>query len=195
MSGRVRCGAPAVPGRGRGPAVSLGAVVLEIRPVRPDEYEALGALTVAAYEGLGGMDLGDYAIELANVAERAALADVLVAVSEGRVLGGVTYVPAHDNPYAEDLAAGEVGIRMLAVDPSAQGLGVGRALMDAALDKARRAGVRGVALHSTPVMRSAHRLYESLGFRRAPARDLDLADVYLQSFVLELHGSAPLESP
>jgi len=162
-------------------------VTLEIRSVRPDEYEPLARITVTAYESLDGGDLGDYATELADVATRAAAADVIVAVEDGLLLGGVTFVPGPDNPYAEDLRDGEVGIRMLAVAPAAQGRGAGRALSVACLDRARAAGAGKVALHSTPWMTTAHRLYESLGFVRTPTRDLRVSpDLVLMSFVLRL---------
>ncbi len=171
---------------------------MEIRPVRPSEYAALGALTVAAYRALeGGGDLGDYAETLADVPHRAAHTTVLVAVEGGAVLGGITFVPDPAGPYAEDLRDGEVGIRMLAVSPEAQGQGVCRALAVACIDLARRAGARHVALHSSPWMRAAHRLYESLGFRRVPERDLLVPpDVPLLSFVLDLPAdiAAPLPS-
>jgi len=160
----------------------------EIRSVRPVEFAPLGRLTVEAYRSLdGGGDLGGYAAELADVARRAAVADVLVAVDGATLLGGVTFVPGPDNPYAEELGPGEVGIRMLAVTPSAQGRGIGRALSVACIERARAAGANGVALHSTPWMTTAHRLYESLGFVRAPERDLRVsADLVLLSFVLAL---------
>jgi len=160
----------------------------EIRPVLPAEYAPLGRLTVEAYRALdGGGDLGAYAAELADVARRAAAADVLVAVDGATLLGGVTFVPGPDNPYAEELAPGEVGIRMLAVEPHAQGRGIGRALSVECVGRARAAGATGVALHSTPWMTTAHRLYESMGFVRAPGRDLRVsAELLLLSFVLAL---------
>src|SRR5271154_317806 len=117
----------------------LASTHVEIRQVRPDEHEALGRLTVAAYEKLeGGEELGEYAKTLADVDDRSRFADVLVAVDGEGVLGGVTYVPGPTNPYAEGLKPGEVGIRMLAVSPAAQGRGIGRALVMACLDRARR---------------------------------------------------------
>lgn len=163
---------------------------MDIRLVRPSEYDAVGALTVDAYKQLeGGSDLGDYATRLADVASRAASAVVLVAVDGSELLGGVTYVDGPDNAYAEDLRPGEAGIRMLAVAPAAQGKGVGRALTLSCVARARRAGARRVALHSTPWMSAAHRLYQSLGFRRAPDRDVVVQpDVPLLSFVLDLDG-------
>jgi len=158
--------------------------------VRPEEYEALGRLTVAAYEQLdGGEELGEYATTLADVDHRARAAVVLVALEGGQLLGGITYVPGPANPYAEGLEPGEVGIRMLAVSPTAQGRGIGRALTLACVERARGDGATGVALHSTPWMTAAHHLYTSMGFRRAPQRDLSAGPrVELLSFVLDLGG-------
>ncbi len=145
----------------------------------------VGKLTVEAYRALRPeWDMGGYAKELADVASRAAVADVLVAIDGGEVIGGVTYVPGPGNPYAEDLRDGEAGIRMLAVAPSAQGRGAGRALTVACIARAQAAGAHGIALHSTEWMTPAHRLYESLGFVRTPARDLTFPDLTILSFVL-----------
>jgi ribosomal protein S18 acetylase RimI-like enzyme len=72
------------------------------------------------------------------------------------------------------------------VSPTAQGRGAGRALTVACIDRARAAGASGVALHSAEWMTTAHRLYESLGFARTPARDLTFPDLVIKSFVLDL---------
>ena len=69
---------------------------------------------------------------------------------------------------------GEAGIRMLAVDPAAQGLGVGRALTVACLDRAREEGRSGMALYTRPANAPAQRLYASLGFVRDPDRDWEV---------------------
>ena len=60
---------------------------------------------------------------------------------------------------------------MLAVDPSAQGRGVGTALTRHVLDASRSAGKADVVCSSLATMRAAHRIYERLGFRRVPERD------------------------
>jgi ribosomal protein S18 acetylase RimI-like enzyme len=49
-------------------------------------------------------------------------------------------------------------------DPAASGQGVGRALSQAALDEARRRGVRNVDLTSRPSREAANHLYRSMGF-------------------------------
>ena len=161
---------------------------MQIRLARPAEFEDLAELTVSAFEGIAGSgDLGDYADTLRDVADRAARAVVLVAVDDTGLLGGVTYVPDPANPYAEDLRRGDVGIRMLAVAPAAQGRGVGRALTRACVERARAQGAARVSLHSTPWMTVAHRLYGSMGFVRTPERDVDVSsDLRLMAFVLDL---------
>ena len=148
-------------------------MTLEVRPVRPDEYETVGRLTVAAYESLPGEIVGGYDRVLADVAGRAEDAVVLVAVDDGQLVGSVTYVPDESSPFAEDLRDGEAGIRMLGVDPAAHGRGVGWALVHACVERARADGRRGLFLSSTPVMAAAHRLYERAGFVRTPERDWD----------------------
>jgi ribosomal protein S18 acetylase RimI-like enzyme len=147
-----------------------------IRPILPSDYPAIGRITLDAYEG-NRDDLDDeYRRELQDVAGRAGLCTVLVAVGhDGTPLGGVTYVPGPDNPMSELERDGEAGIRMLAVDPAAQGLGVGRALTLACIERARRDGRSGMALYTRPANVPSQRLYESLGFVRDPERDWQYA--------------------
>lgn len=143
----------------------------EIRRARPAEYEAVGEICVLAYGALEGeTDLG-YHDELRNVAGRAVLVDVLVAAEpDGALLGTVTYVPG-PGPLAESEREDEAGFRMLAVAPWAQGRGVGRALVEACIERARANGKAGLAIYTRPSMRMAHRLYESIGFARDKASD------------------------
>ena len=161
---------------------------MTIRLVRPEEHQALGALTVAAYRALLGpaMDAG-YAKELADVGSRAALVDVLVDVDDdGSLLGGVTYIPG-PGPLAWFAGAGDAGMRMLAVDPSAQGRGVGARLVAACVERAAAAGKRRLLLHTTAPMTVAHRIYERAGFRRDPGQDHVLeGGLLLLAYVLDL---------
>ncbi len=144
---------------------------MQVREVRPDEYEALGRLTLEAYEPLGIVS-DDYAAELLDVAHRAEAAVVLVAVDDdGSVLGGITYVAPGPNPMAEHVEDRIASIRMLAVSDRARRRGVGLALTEAVMARARAEGAVGMVLHSTPPMTAAHRLYEGLGFAREEAID------------------------
>ena len=161
---------------------------MNVRRVRPEEHGALGDLTLAAYRALLGADLDDgYAAELADVANRTGVADLLVAVDDdGRVLGGVAYF-ATASAFGWLDGPDEAGVRMLAVDPAAQGRGVGARLVEACVAQAVEDGKTRISLHTTAPMTAAHRLYERAGFRRAPERDHPLdGGLLLLAYVMDL---------
>jgi ribosomal protein S18 acetylase RimI-like enzyme len=166
-------------------------MAMEVRLVRPDEHEALGKLTLAAYRGVDPRttDAGDgYDDELVDVGRRAVDADVLVVADPERgVLGGVTYVPDSGSSSAEFTDPDAAGIRMLAVSGEARGRGVGEALVRACIDRATAAGKRRIVLHSTERMTVAHRLYQRLGFVRDEATDWEpVPGLVLLGFRLDL---------
>ena len=145
-----------------------------VREALPAEYNAIGDLTVAAYSIYPETgDDSEYVEELRDVAGRARACPVYVAIdpASGRVIGGATYVPGPGTPMSELEREGEAGIRMLAVDPEAQGKGAGTTLVEALIARARADGRRGMALYTLPAMTAAHRVYERYGFRRDPGRD------------------------
>lgn len=145
---------------------------MQIRAVAPDEYERVGELTVAAYAALPVDHLfGGYDDHIRAVAERCETADVFVAVLDGAVVGAVTYASDPDSPWLEWSEPGEAQIRLLAVDGSAQGRGVGEALVRACVDRAREQGLT-IILHTTNHMPTAQRLYPRMGFTRRPDRDV-----------------------
>ena len=179
----------------------MAASSLIIRPVRPDEHAELGDLTARVYADILGHRLGNYAEVLRDVAARAGACEVLVAVAGGgggasggdggaRPLGGITYVPG-PGPWAEVATRHEAELRMLVVDPAAQGRGVGAALVRACVERAAAAGKAGVCLVTTPSMVTAHRLYDRLGFVRRPERDRRLDDgLLLECYSLALPVSS-----
>jgi GNAT superfamily N-acetyltransferase len=145
-----------------------------VRVARPEDHAELGRITVAAYEADGYLHADDeYAEELRDTGRRAELATLLAAVDDGGagpLLGTVTFcLPG--TPYAEISRPGEAEFRMLAVAPGHRGRGVGGRLVRACLDLARTEGATGLALSSLEAMRPAHRIYERMGFQRAPERD------------------------
>ena len=177
----MRCVPSSKPPRPVGDA----APAFTIREIRPDEHQELGEITVRAYAAVPGDD-AEYHPQLRNVARRAGRIPVLVAVDpDGRVLGGVAYVPGAGAPYSESERGNEAGFRMLAVDPSAGGQGIGRALAQACIDRARVEGRSGVAILTRPSRPVAQRLYTSLGFVRDPSRDIEYdPGRWLWSFVM-----------
>ncbi|MFD4606721.1 GNAT family N-acetyltransferase [Streptomyces sp. NPDC058440] len=162
-----------------------------IRPAEPGEYGTLGEITAQAYLRDGLLDFGEsdgYLGELRDVAKRAAAAEVLVAVADREVLGGVTFVPGA-GPMADLAGPGETEIRMLAVAHAARGRGVGEALVRTCTDRARAVeGCVRVVLSTQSSMHTAHRIYERLGFVRTPGRDWnplpELDDIMLLTYEL-----------
>lgn len=159
---------------------------MELRRARASEYDAIGALTVAAYEPFLTGAEDDYRERLADVATRDREAEIWVAVDGAHVLGNVTVCPPGSS-WSEIAEDGEGEFRMLAVSPDAQGRGAGSALAQLVVDRFRADGARGIVLSSLDKMAGAHRLYERLGFTRAPARDWSpLPGVDLIAYELEL---------
>ena len=145
---------------------------MQLRRATPDDYGAVGRVTVAAYDrflGEGGPET-DYVEELADAAARDRDAELWVAEDAGRILGSVT-ICLEGSPWRELGRPGEGEFRMLAIDPDAQGRGVGRALLDLTIRRFGDVGASGVVLCSMKEMTDAHRLYERAGFRRDPERD------------------------
>lgn len=162
-----------------------------MRPARPEEYAAAGDVTVRAYLEGGFVDPGSTYIErLRDAAGRAAAGVLLVAVDEGsgEVVGTAALFTADAGPaWAEHAGPDEAVLRMLAVAPEVRRLGVGRMLTVAAIEEARDRGCRRLLLSTQQAMTSAHALYESLGFRRAPERDWQpVEDEWLMGYELAL---------
>lgn len=142
-----------------------------VRPVEHHEHAALGELTVVVYREVLSSDLGTYAEVLRDVAGRlAAGCEVLVADDGDHLAGGVTYVPSPGS-YAQLAGPDEAELRMLVVDPAAQGQGIGAALVQACIDRAVAAGKQALSLGTMPEMLAARRLYARLGFVHVRARD------------------------
>jgi len=162
----------------------------EIRPALPEEFAAIGEVTVEAYEKGGFLAHNaepGYANKLRDAASRAEHAELMAAVGpEGTVLGSVTLVRP-GSKYSEVSREGEIEFRMLAVAPAASGRGIGAALTGAVVDRARELGAVRVVLCSLDIMATAHRMYERLGFTRIPERDWSPAPgVTLVAYALDL---------
>jgi ribosomal protein S18 acetylase RimI-like enzyme len=83
---------------------------------------------------------------------------LFIARLDDRIVGSLTLVtfriPTGPKSWIEDVV----------VDDAARGFGVGEMLNRAALDEARRRGVKAVSLTSRPSREAANRLYRRIGF-------------------------------
>jgi putative acetyltransferase len=87
---------------------------------------------------------------------------VLVARLGETVVGCVGLMPT---------VPGDFELVKMAVDPDHQGLGTGRRLITAALERARALGARRVLLETNSALTSAVHLYETSGFRHLAAHE------------------------
>jgi len=144
-----------------------------IRDFAPQDADAVGSLTLAAYDGYGSIT-GPYREQLAAPRRRAAGSTaLLVAEVAGRIVGTVTFVLPEDPEWeGPDPPHADAGFRVLAVAPDTEGRGVGRALVTHCVDLALHHERRRLMLTSMAWMTRAHRLYDTLGFTRRP--DLDV---------------------
>lgn len=131
-----------------------------LRPPEPGDLgwviERHGALYAheygwdATFETLVARVVADYADQRDPTREAAWIAEV-----DGQRAGCVFCVP-HDEATAK--------LRLLLVDPSARGLGIGARLVDECLRFAHRAGYRRMTLWTNDVLTAARRIYERAGF-------------------------------
>jgi GNAT superfamily N-acetyltransferase len=139
------------------------AVVL--RPPQPGDLGWIvarhGALYVRQYggdprfEAMVARIVADYA-ERPDPAREA----VWIAEVDGRPAGSIACMTATQN----DTENGTAKLRLLLVEPSARGLGVGERLVAECLRFAERVGYRRITLWTTSELAAARRIYQRAGF-------------------------------
>jgi ribosomal protein S18 acetylase RimI-like enzyme len=140
-----------------------------VREARERDATAIVALWTTAYvdEGEGGRALP---YSEADYLETARHSRVFVAERDGAVVGVVALSP----PGAPGQAVAQVGeaeLSRLVISAPARRLGIGHSLAGHCQELARASDWSAIALWSRRYQTVAHRLYESLGYRRLPERD------------------------
>lgn len=165
-----------------------------VRNAKPSEFEELGKLMVAVYSQLEGFptesEQPNYYKMLANIGDftQKPGTELLVAVSpEGKIAGGLVYFDDMQHYGSGGTATQEKNasaFRLLAVDPSVRGAGIGKMLTLKCIEKARENKNSQVIIHSTKSMQVAWKMYENLGFTRS--EDLDFMQGELAVFGFRL---------
>jgi GNAT superfamily N-acetyltransferase len=141
-----------------------------IRDAHPDEFAEIGDVRVGAYlaDGFLSPDSG-YAPRLRELGADGG-GPVLVAVDDSAIVGTAML---QTWPNGGEFLRGpdEAEMRALAVRPGSRGRGVGRALVDAVIERAAGLGIGHLLLLTQSEMKTAHRIYEQAGFARLPDRD------------------------
>ncbi|WP_125609876.1 GNAT family N-acetyltransferase [Specibacter cremeus] len=168
-----------------------------VRPATAADFDAIARITADAYLRAGYFDSAEhpYVRKILQVAERAAVAPILVAERDGAVIGSVTLAVAGDE-WADIADAGELEFRLLVVDPAVQRSGAGRAMVEAILDRARgMAGIDAVSLTTGDEWHGAHALYRKLGFSRVPERDWPIPETGAMLRVYRMAVQPPRARP
>lgn len=167
---------------------------IRVRDIRRDEYVQLGLIMESVYGNLEGFPGSEeqpaYYEMLRNIGKfsEQASTHVLVALSlTSELLGGIVYFSdmaqygSGGSAIHEKCAA---GIRLLGVRQDVQGTGIGKALTQTCIHRARLSGNKQMILHTTKPMRAAWGMYEKLGFKRS--QDLDFTQGGLQVYGFRL---------
>jgi ribosomal protein S18 acetylase RimI-like enzyme len=104
--------------------------------------------------------------------------ELMVAVLGGALVGTIGFYPDASRSAIEQWPTGWASIRTLAVRRFARCQGIGEALARECVRRARVRGIRSIGLHTAAHLADATRLYERIGFRRAPEFDVDIGEMF-----------------
>lgn len=143
-----------------------------LRAFETADATAVNAVAVAAFKQYQEhySDWPALSKSLGNMAALADQGELIVAETEGIVIGAVAYI-GPNKPKSAFFEQEWPIMRMLVVSPSARGLGVGRLLAQDCIRRAARDNANVFALHTTPIMEVALSMYKRMGFtfyREAP---------------------------
>lgn len=146
--------------------------VVPFRPELREHFYRLNADWLQRY-----FELEAYDVEVLSDPEGAILStggEIFFAVLGDEVVGTCALM---------QVTPGEYELTKMGVDPAAQGLGIGRVLIEAAIAAFERLGGRELFLETNTKLATAIRLYESSGFEHQPATKADShysrANVYM----------------
>ncbi len=149
---------------------------LKIRDACKGDRDAARNITLSAFHQYAAVlppsRWKGYRENILDTLSDVAPAQQIVAEKKGVILGSVLLYPpgtAFSTPEEGPLTCPEV--RLLAVAPEARGQGIGTALMKECIRRARQGGAACLTLHTTDMMQVAMRMYERMGFVRAPEMD------------------------
>ncbi len=149
-------------------AASIAIVNDQDSPAGDEELERL-LLLVYVDAGFTEPHLAPTAFAASALRDRGQL--YLARDTADQSLVGMVIVVPPSSPAKHLAADNEAEMHLLAVAPKQRGSGVGRQLVEAAMQAAQSLKLARMVLWTQPAMEPAQRLYERTGFVRAPARD------------------------
>ena len=161
-----------------------------VREARPEDDAVVGEILVQGYLTKYAKKMPQVVVgeerrrTLRDVAGKRKIATVLVVELDGRVAGTVA-IWKPGSPDSEAWLQNAADLRHLAVDPSAQGQGLSRPLLDEAERIVRDEWkCAAICLHVRRGNLGVARLYRERGYARTPEGDLSYPEVELDAYVL-----------
>ena len=164
--------------KGPGEMEQAGRVEIEFRPLEIGEdgtaFRTLNEEWISRYFVLEPKDretLGDPENTILRKGGR-----IFMVWAGGEAVGCVALIPIGDGVYE---------LSKMAVSPAMRGQGIGRRLLEYAIQQARTMGAASLFLGSNSVLKNAVHLYESVGFTHVPPEKLPpmhyaRADVFME---------------
>jgi GNAT superfamily N-acetyltransferase len=132
---------------------------VQIRAARAEDAERISELMSQLGYGVAASDLRD------RLSQRGDRREILVAETPNGISGWTAV--SVDEPFVEGL---EAELEGLVVEEEARSCGIGRQLLSAAEDWARRHGCAKLRVHSNVVRERAHDFYQRQGYTTTKAQ-------------------------
>lgn len=150
---------------------------LVIRDARSEELNDISLLIKEAYveyqHSLPREPWKFYLENIMDVDSRLAVSELIVAELDKQLVGAVTLYLEASSSSQEGWPEGWAGVRILAVRPACRRRGIGRSLMEECIRRCRKLGIKAIGLHTGPAMTIGRKMYEDMGFVRAPEYDFE----------------------
>jgi GNAT superfamily N-acetyltransferase len=141
---------------------------IRLRDYQSSDAENLNRIAVSAFDQFQDhySDWPAMRAGLSKTSDLGVSGEVIIAELQGTFAGAVAYFGPNSQKAAFFDKRWPI-IRMLVVDPAFRGKGIGRALSNACIARARRDGSPIIALHTSPIMSVALPMYLKMGFVKA----------------------------
>jgi ribosomal protein S18 acetylase RimI-like enzyme len=162
-----------------------------IRDAYPHDFDEIASVSVVSYqeyaEALTPENWEIMKQTLSSISRFAEPATFIVGEHNNRVIGSVAYYsPGYSDIriFPSDWAS----IRLLAVLPEYRGRGIGKALTQTCIERAKRDGAEVIGLYTSELMVTAREMYAQLGFQQ----DIELPQrlgIRYWRYVMQLDGA------
>jgi GNAT superfamily N-acetyltransferase len=141
---------------------------IRLRDYESADAEDLNRIAVSAFDQFRDhyRDWPAMLAGLSKTSDLSASGEVIIAELQNKFAGAVAYFGPNSQKAAFFDQRWPI-IRMLVVDPAFRGKGIGRALSDECIARAKRDGSPIIALHTSPIMSVALPMYLKMGFVKA----------------------------